>query len=61
MISTALILQQSGFAFWDLGMHMPYKENLGAQLLPATVFIRLLRRFRDNRVASLPEDKILLA
>jgi Leu/Phe-tRNA-protein transferase len=44
MILTAHWLEDHGFAFWDLGMPLDYKEKLGAQLLSTREFIR---RFRD--------------
>jgi Leu/Phe-tRNA-protein transferase len=43
MILTARWLKEQGFAFWDLGMPLDYKENLGAKLLKTGDFIRIFR------------------
>jgi Leu/Phe-tRNA-protein transferase len=43
MILTGKWLEQHGFAFWDLGMSLPYKTELGATLLPANQFVPLWR------------------
>jgi Leu/Phe-tRNA-protein transferase len=46
MILTARWLKERGFAFWDLGMPLDYKEKLGAKLLNTAEFIRLFRKAR---------------
>jgi Leu/Phe-tRNA-protein transferase len=43
LILTARYLRDSGFAFWDLGMPLPYKAQLGARTLPLTRFLPLWR------------------
>jgi Leu/Phe-tRNA-protein transferase len=39
-------LRDSGFAFWDLGMLLPYKERLGAQALDRAKFLELFNKAR---------------
>jgi Leu/Phe-tRNA-protein transferase len=46
MILTARWLKERGFAFWDLGMPLDYKQKLGAKLLNTAEFIRLFREAR---------------
>jgi Leu/Phe-tRNA-protein transferase len=46
MILTARWLADHGFAFWDLGMPLDYKEKLGAKLLNTGDFIRIFREAR---------------
>jgi Leu/Phe-tRNA-protein transferase len=36
-------LRDAGFAFWDLGMNMPYKRCLGARILGREKFLELFR------------------
>jgi Leu/Phe-tRNA-protein transferase len=43
MILAGRLLQDLGFAFWDLGMLLPYKERLGAQALERRRFLELFR------------------
>jgi Leu/Phe-tRNA-protein transferase len=43
LILTARYLRDAGFAFWDLGMPLPYKERLGARTLPINRFLPLWR------------------
>jgi Leu/Phe-tRNA-protein transferase len=45
MILTARYLKQNGFAFWDLGMPLPYKNTLGAVDIDAQEWTR---RFREG-------------
>jgi Leu/Phe-tRNA-protein transferase len=39
-------LRDAGFAFWDLGMDIPYKLRLGARLLDRENFLELFRSAR---------------
>ena len=39
----ARLLEAQGFAFWDLGMPMDYKEGLGAKKIPRKVFLARLQ------------------
>jgi Leu/Phe-tRNA-protein transferase len=45
MILTADYLKRNGFAFWDLGMPLPYKNTLGAVDIDA---VEWTRRFREG-------------
>ncbi|KAL8433592.1 hypothetical protein Efla_000736 [Eimeria flavescens] len=58
MAATRLLLRAAGFELLDLGMHLPYKESLGARPLPRAVFLKLFRRCRDK--AAAPIQAILL-
>ena len=46
MILTARFLEERGFAFWDLGMPLEYKNRLGAVALERTEFIQKFRGAR---------------
>ena len=48
MVLTAQYLQDQGFAFWDLGMPLPYKDRLGAINITRDEFVELFRRYRDS-------------
>jgi Leu/Phe-tRNA-protein transferase len=41
---TGRYLRDAGFALWDLGMPMPYKERLGAQIVDRPGFLELFRQ-----------------
>ena len=43
------VLAQSGFAFWDLGMELPYKLHLGASCVDRTTFLARWASHRDAR------------
>ncbi|MDR0721226.1 MAG: GNAT family N-acetyltransferase [Treponema sp.] len=47
MILTAQYLQGQGFAFFDLGMPLDYKNTLGARTIEPEHFVRLFRAARD--------------
>jgi Leu/Phe-tRNA-protein transferase len=46
MILTARFLSNNGFAFWDLGMPLPYKFTLGAENVNLSTFLELFRAGR---------------
>jgi Leu/Phe-tRNA-protein transferase len=46
LMALGRLLQQCGFAVWDLGMAMDYKASLGCQDVPRTTFLRLLHEHR---------------
>jgi Leu/Phe-tRNA-protein transferase len=46
MVLTGRLLRDSGFAFWDLGMILPYKERLGARNLNRGQFLNLFKGAR---------------
>jgi Leu/Phe-tRNA-protein transferase len=52
MIQTALYLRECGFAFWDLGMPLPYKYTLGAHDTGTASFIRLFRAGREGKACK---------
>jgi leucyl/phenylalanyl-tRNA--protein transferase len=49
MILTAEYLRDAGFAFWDLGMPLPYKYTLGATDIGIDHFTRIFREGRHGR------------
>jgi Leu/Phe-tRNA-protein transferase len=48
LILTALYLRSHNYAFWDLGMPLPYKTNLGARTLDIGEFIHIWRKGRKQ-------------
>jgi Leu/Phe-tRNA-protein transferase len=44
LVLTGRYLRDAGFAFWDLGMPMPYKDRLGAQTVDRSRFLELFRK-----------------
>jgi len=46
-------LAKLGFRLWDLGMFAPYKRDLGAVLIPGTVWLAEYRRAREAAEISL--------
>lgn len=43
LVALALQLRRSGFSYWDLGMDLPYKRALGAEIVPRAEFLQLVR------------------
>ncbi|MDR2071678.1 MAG: GNAT family N-acetyltransferase [Treponema sp.] len=44
MVLTGRYLRDSGFAFWDLGMPMDYKDRLGARNISPRHFVEIFRK-----------------
>lgn len=44
MVLTGRFLREAGFAFWDLGMPLPYKDRLGAVNVDPARFVELFRK-----------------
>jgi Leu/Phe-tRNA-protein transferase len=41
---TGRYLRDTGFAFWDLGMPLDYKDRLGARNISPRLFVELFRK-----------------
>jgi Leu/Phe-tRNA-protein transferase len=52
MALTGRWLRDQGFAFWDLGMPLEYKDRLGAVNLDSRQFVELWRRGRNGAKGS---------
>ena len=51
-VATARVLEGLGYAFWDLGMVLPYKLRLGARTVARLKFLRSLAAARDCQPSS---------
>ena len=47
MMCMAKYLQQQGLIWWDLGMHMEYKQAYGAKPIPRKDFLQIVKAHRD--------------
>lgn len=54
----ALVLENRGFAFWDLGMDVPYKRDLGARGVERFTFLQEYRREASVPPPSFPERAV---
>ena len=51
LCATAKILEKCGFSFWDLGMELKYKIDLGARNISRDNFLHLNKKNRDRKCA----------
>jgi Leu/Phe-tRNA-protein transferase len=49
MLLTGRYLRDKGFAFWDLGMPLDYKDRLGAKNVSPAEFVNLFRSVVADR------------
>ncbi|KNC87152.1 hypothetical protein, variant [Sphaeroforma arctica JP610] len=56
MIATCKILQSAGFAFWDLGMDLPYKRTMGGVTHPIQDFLAVFDTVRCLPTPPLPSS-----
>jgi Leu/Phe-tRNA-protein transferase len=49
LVLTGRYLRDAGFAFWDLGMPLDYKDRLGARNISPELFVDLFRRAQQLR------------
>jgi leucyl/phenylalanyl-tRNA--protein transferase len=47
-VATALMLRRAGYAYWDLGMELPYKMQLGATTVPRATFLGYQHAARER-------------
>jgi Leu/Phe-tRNA-protein transferase len=52
MILTGRYLRDKGFAFWDLGMPLDYKDRLGARNITPRFFVELFRKARGESLKA---------
>jgi Leu/Phe-tRNA-protein transferase len=52
MILTAKYLKDNGFAFWDLGMPLKYKSELGAKTINIDDFTKLWRKYSNENYSN---------
>lgn len=58
LVALASVLRRAGFAFWDLGMDIPYKRNLGARPVGRTAFLEEYRRAAAEDPPAFPVDPV---
>jgi Leu/Phe-tRNA-protein transferase len=51
-------LENAGIDFWDIGMSMDYKINLGAKNVPRAEFLKHFRQARVKPQVIMPEGVI---
>ncbi len=58
LYSLGKLLNRLGFEVWDLGMLLPYKEDLGAQEFDREDFLKIIRETRNKKI-ELPKQEFL--
>jgi Leu/Phe-tRNA-protein transferase len=59
LFALGLLLDRSGFKLWDMGMHAPYKLELGGKLYPREDFLDVFKTVRDDPVRLLAQSVFL--
>ena len=59
LAALAEILRSSGVAFWDFGMSLPYKLEMGAHEIHRKEFLKLFRAGRQGHLSMVfPDEKV---
>ncbi|TVR66720.1 MAG: hypothetical protein EA427_15725 [Spirochaetaceae bacterium] len=58
MVALAFLLRRAGFAFWDLGMDIPYKRDLGARPVERAAFLEEYRRVAAEAPPGFPGEPV---
>ena len=56
LVTLGSLLRQHGFVWWDLGMEMDYKRQLGAKLMPRDEFVRQVHDMRQAARRATPSQ-----
>ena len=58
LAALAGVLREAGATFWDLGMGLDYKANLGGQDIPRTDFLKMFRSSACTPYINLPVGQV---
>ena len=50
MCATAKLLEEQNFGFWDLGMFLSYKVDLGGEIYTRDKFISEFQKYQNNNL-----------
>lgn len=60
MAVLGLWLRENGFAFWDLGMSLPYKYRYGASDYDRDEQEKMMDKINGTKIISFPSEEIPL-